>query len=165
MHVAQMGDVNHEPTMEEILASIKKIIAEDGDAGDGPHALGTRSREPESVEEEPADDTVLELTESVAEVPDTPEIEHSVPVPEDASAAGDTLASDDTVSASNAAFAALSSIADGSAGDLREASPALEGMVREMLRPMLREWIDTNLPDMVEKLVAQEIARIVAERN
>ena len=36
----------------------------------------------------------------------------------------------------------------------------LEGLVREMLRPMLREWMDANLPAMVETLVAREIAKI-----
>ena len=36
----------------------------------------------------------------------------------------------------------------------------LEGMVREMLRPMLREWLDAQLPGIVETMVAKEIARI-----
>ncbi|MET0238935.1 MAG: DUF2497 domain-containing protein, partial [Sphingobium sp.] len=37
----------------------------------------------------------------------------------------------------------------------------LEGLVREMLRPMLKEWLDTRLPEMVEGLVKKEIDRIV----
>ncbi|MBD8679549.1 DUF2497 domain-containing protein [Sphingomonas sp. CFBP 13720] len=36
----------------------------------------------------------------------------------------------------------------------------LEGLVREMLRPMLRDWLDAKLPGMVETMVAREIARI-----
>jgi len=36
----------------------------------------------------------------------------------------------------------------------------LEGMVREMLRPMLRDWLDAQLPGIVEAMVAKEIARI-----
>ncbi|PZU60310.1 MAG: hypothetical protein DI547_04210 [Sphingobium sp.] len=36
----------------------------------------------------------------------------------------------------------------------------LEGMVREMIRPMLREWLDARLPELVEGMVAKEIARI-----
>ena len=39
-------------------------------------------------------------------------------------------------------------------------SDTLEGMVREMLRPMLRDWLDANLPPMVETMVAREIERI-----
>jgi uncharacterized protein len=36
----------------------------------------------------------------------------------------------------------------------------LEGLVREMLRPMLKDWLDGHLPDLVEQMVAREIARI-----
>ncbi len=36
----------------------------------------------------------------------------------------------------------------------------LRAMTEEMLRPMLREWLDANLPEMVERLVREEIARI-----
>ena len=41
-------------------------------------------------------------------------------------------------------------------------SDTLEGLVREMLRPMLAEWLDAKLPAMVERLVAVEIERITA---
>jgi hypothetical protein len=37
---------------------------------------------------------------------------------------------------------------------------SLEGMVREMVQPMLREWLDDNLPKMVERLIRAEIERI-----
>jgi hypothetical protein len=42
----------------------------------------------------------------------------------------------------------------------------LEGMVREMLRPMLKEWLDRNLPYLIERLVKKEIDLMVnrAER-
>lgn len=42
----------------------------------------------------------------------------------------------------------------------------LEGMVREMLRPLLREWLDRNLPYLIERLVKKEIDKMVnrAER-
>jgi len=36
----------------------------------------------------------------------------------------------------------------------------IEGMVREMLRPMLKEWLDDNLPAIVEKSVEAEVQRI-----
>ncbi len=36
----------------------------------------------------------------------------------------------------------------------------VRAMTEEMLRPMLREWLDANLPEMVERLVREEIARI-----
>jgi cell pole-organizing protein PopZ len=43
-------------------------------------------------------------------------------------------------------------------------SDSLEGLVREMLRPMLREWLDSHLPAMVETMVSREIARITGSR-
>jgi len=43
-------------------------------------------------------------------------------------------------------------------------SDSLEGLVREMLRPMLREWLDSHLPAMVETMVSREIARITGTR-
>ena len=41
------------------------------------------------------------------------------------------------------------------------AEQALEGLVRELLRPMLAEWLDKNLPPLVERLVRAEIERVV----
>ncbi|WP_432643861.1 PopZ family protein [Pannonibacter phragmitetus] len=40
----------------------------------------------------------------------------------------------------------------------------LEDLVKEMLRPMLKSWLDQNLPVMVERLVRQEIERVVRKR-
>ena len=42
-------------------------------------------------------------------------------------------------------------------------SDTLEGMVRDMLRPMLRDWLDANLPAIVETMVAKEIDRITGK--
>ena len=36
----------------------------------------------------------------------------------------------------------------------------IEDLVREMLRPMLKDWLERNLPPMVERLVEREIARL-----
>jgi len=62
--------------------------------------------------------------------------------------------------AASAAFGALaSSLASG--GDGR----TLEEIVSDMLRPMLKEWLDANLPALVERLVAEEIERIARRRG
>ena len=69
----------------------------------------------------------------------------------------DPILSDQTAEASRDALKVLSRL-------LVKPEPAsdgtLEGLVRDMLRPMLREWLDANLPEMVEGLVAREIAKI-----
>ena len=154
---AIVGDVSNEPSMEEILSSIKRIIAEDSEASLSP----PRSRraavvqpvadplpEPSSDDDEPE---VLELTETVA--PEAAAEEIVVPVIE----AKPTLVSDKTAEASRSSLAALSALVvkpDVTGSD------TLEGMVREMLKPMLAEWLESRLPDVVERMVAQEIRRI-----
>ena len=156
-----MGDVNHEPTMEEILASIKKIIAEDGDAvASQPDARSGRQR-PE-LEPEAEIEDVLELTDQVE--PEAAQIEPAEPVEPEEEAA-EPIASDEAIKASQATLAVLSAITNPAIpADPDNANP-LEGLVREMLRPMLKEWLDDNLPQMVEEMVAREIARIAAHRN
>lgn len=44
---------------------------------------------------------------------------------------------------------------------VRSGGPTIEDMVREELRPLLKEWLDTNLPTLVERLVRAEIERVV----
>ena len=48
---------------------------------------------------------------------------------------------------------------------VRSGETSLEGMVRELLRPALAEWLDKNLPPLVEKMVSTEIARIVGKKG
>jgi hypothetical protein len=48
---------------------------------------------------------------------------------------------------------------------LEQNARTLEDLVREMLRPMLKAWIDDNLPGLVERLVRAEIERVSRGRN
>ena len=48
---------------------------------------------------------------------------------------------------------------------LLQNSRTLENLVREMLRPMLKAWLDANLPDLVERLVRAEIERAARGRS
>lgn len=68
----------------------------------------------------------------------------------------ETIVSSDSEAATRTSLAALSSLlVKPEAGE-----NTLEGLVREMLRPMLKEWLDANLPTLVESMVSKEIARI-----
>jgi cell pole-organizing protein PopZ len=70
---------------------------------------------------------------------------------------GEALISGKTALASKAALAALSGVSiDPRAGD-----NTLDGLVRELLRPMLKEWLDANLPELVERVVTREVARAI----
>lgn len=152
-----MGDISAEPSMEDILSSIKRIIAEENDAP----ARGKRPARP-AQRPEPFDDEILELSEQASESDFAPE---SPPVPVPAAEApaeppvvpAEPLLSARTAEASRGPLDALSRmiVKPDTAG-----SDTLEGMVREMLRPMLREWLDAHLPALVEQMVAREIERI-----
>ncbi|TMJ15100.1 MAG: DUF2497 domain-containing protein, partial [Alphaproteobacteria bacterium] len=78
---------------------------------------------------------------------------------------GDGLVSDGAAAASRQSLAALSALKERPEPALPQAQGAdgpLEAVVREMLKPMLKEWLDRNLPEIVESLVTREIARITA---
>jgi cell pole-organizing protein PopZ len=166
--------MSNEPSMEDILSSIKRIIAEDSDlvlsAPRGRRSVGGASTTERSPRTRPEaapylvdEAEVLELTEAVPveeqiveqrvadnQQPDAHQPEKSPKPP---------LVSDATLNASRSSIAALSALVikpQITGGD------TLEGLVREMLKPMLAEWLDQRLPEVVERLVAQEISRITA---
>jgi cell pole-organizing protein PopZ len=124
---------NHVPeqSMEDILASIKRVISADVDA-----ARRLPAARPAPV---PAEDDILELGEP--------------PVGQN-----DFLVSGAAAEASKAALAGLSTIGI----DPKADATTLDGLVREMLRPMLKSWLDARLPDIVERVVAAEVARVLA---
>jgi len=190
-----------EPTMEEILASIRRIISEDDapaetapvaatpesepapEPAPEPVAASAVMDEPSSMEEPDAsEEDVLELTEAY-EAPaaesigdldiSTPEPFPSAPVaesifteaPEPPSApepGGQNLVSDSAAASAASAFAGLASTlskpepmaAMGGTG------PTVDELARSLLRPMLKEWLDANLPAIVEAQVRKEVERI-----
>lgn len=184
-----MGDVSAEPSMEDILASIKRIIAED--AENGAPLRARRKPAPPVVEDFVDDDDVLELREEAplaaqptpAEAPPVepvaiqpaaaqpvaaepqsqpqsqPEVAEPAPMPmsRPAAEAPQTIVSPKTAEASRAPLDTLSRLI---VKPETVGADTLEGLVREMLRPMLSDWLDKNLPEVVESMVAKEIARI-----
>ena len=145
---------NGEPSVEEILASIKQVIARDARVGfDAPRKDSLASSTiSEPTTSHQADD-VLDLTEPVAAEP--AEVETAAP-----------LLTEDTRAAMRDSLAALAAISGpGMAPQIvRSGETSLEGLTRELLRPALTEWLDRNLPALVERLVAAEIARIVGKK-
>lgn len=129
-----------EPSMEEILASIRRIITEEGDEAP---PQGTLTVPEPSL---PADEPLA------AETPDVLELTQPLPEPGRA-----PLVSDATAAVTSQTLSALSNVVvrgyDG-------AGNTLEDLVRELLKPMLREWLDANLPGIVERIVSREVERI-----
>ena len=149
-----------EASVEEILDSIKKVIARDNRAG----AMDARRRRERSRPDDSrplAQDPVLD--EEAEEVFDLAEADL---VDEDRDS-GEPLTSTAARDSMRDNLATLALLAEPGAQPqiVRSGETSLEGMAREMLRPMLAEWLDKNLPPMVEDLVRQEIARIVKKQG
>ena len=136
-----MQSPGREPSMEDILASIKKVIAEEKELRSATRPLDTIEDEP-LPEEVSAEDDVLELNEPLAPAVDL----------------GPPLVDDEVAGQSRQALEQLQTIA-ATIPAAPQVNP-LEEMVREMLRPMLKQWLDEHLPQMVEEHVRREITRI-----
>ena len=155
-----------EPTVEEILESIKKVIARDNRASAEERRpdlrpIGDADPIDASAAAPGADEDVLDLADAGPLDPDQ---------------AGDVSGSSGLAAAMvneqarvsmRESLAALAILAEPSAPPqiVRSGETSLEGMVRELLKPALAEWLDKNLPPLVESMVAAEISRIVGKRG
>ena len=153
--------------MDEILASIRRILAEDEQPMLRPPPPRAR-----------AASDVLDLTEALN---DDGTVRHIAPArlatseasalrlsggriepaPPSPKGTGEEprLMSDAASAAISDSFARLQSLPRRDGGE-----PAFDELVREMLRPLLQAWLDKNLPELVERLVRAEIARVVGNR-
>lgn len=147
-----------EPTVEEILESIKQVIARDSreDA-----AEERRRRETQGIvqHDSPGEDDVLDLAESGQCIGAVDEDEASDP-DEPALLGAAVQAS------MRESLAALSVLSEPGVPPqiVRSGETSLEGLTRELLRPALAEWLEKNLPPLVERMVAAEIKRIVGKK-
>ena len=191
---------DNEPSMEEILSSIRRIINEDDDEAPAAEAAPAEEESNsqgdvdamfDNIGEDEGDD-VLELTEKVDEGDgctdplavdddlmivdreeeeeepvafDAPEPEPE-PEPEIDFDALEDEVSDGIMSepAASAAMGSFHTLAE----NIRiseEEGRTLEGVVRALLRPMLKEWLDANLPSIVDEKVQAEIDRVARRRR
>jgi cell pole-organizing protein PopZ len=81
---------------------------------------------------------------------------------EPAPAAGEGLLAPAAAAAATASLGALMrTVAQERSSAISRGGPTIEDVVREEMRPMLKEWLDTHLPPLVERLVRAEIERVV----
>lgn len=106
------------------------------------------------AEAEPVEDTFEAVAEPAPEPQPEPEIEEDTPMAATAAPLTDTA----TVTAAAGALGKLLSNVE--FGEDAGGATTIEGLVREMMRPMLKEWLDENLPGIVEKHVEAEVQRI-----
>ena len=204
-----MSDAEQEPSMEEILASIRRIISDDNEQGETnemqpaveevvaeeevvPEEESVKAlEEPLPVEESPAptpevdddddDDEVLDLTDMDAADPEPLFEEQAYQAPVSPSPAPapepiqqptpspveekESLVSTPQAVETMDEFARLGSklYEDVQELPIGNGAVTLEGLVRELVRPMLKEWLDQHLPITVERLVREEIERLVMQ--
>ena len=135
-----MQSPGREPSMEDILASIKKVIAEEKELRTAVEET-EEARDPAAGDEDSEDD-VLELDQPLA-----PEVDLGPP-----------LLDQDAAETTRHSLEELSTVA--ATVPPPPAVNPLEEMVREMLRPILKEWLDEHLPNIVNEHVKREISRI-----
>lgn len=151
-----------DPSIEEILSSIRQIISDDDEVEDDVSA-SEEVAVAASVKETPApeDGEVFELTQDMAESDDDsgddlPDVSFSTN-DVDISDVDEDIFTDVAASATVGAFSKLSqNVALANHSD----NVTLEDIVKDMLRPMLREWIDMNMPQIVEVLVEKELEKL-----
>ena len=176
-----------EPSMEEILASIRRIISEDADGGQKP--AGAPGSDSGAAPAPAGDDDVLELTDrvnddgSVENVPagldDFPDLDggdkptfgaDEKEISFDQDEFSQALMSGASSAAAASAFAQLeqemsvpprpASGGGGAAPSLGGGGLTVEQLVMEAVRPLVKDWLDQNLPGIVEDLVRGEIERV-----
>jgi cell pole-organizing protein PopZ len=194
-------NANNDPSMDDILASIRKIISDDEARAQvgNQQALSQSARPTVVPPTEPrlppatdgaSRDDVLMLTDLIEEPKSGATGPRPVPIPlpriDPARAAempqpsfeqpppldqpyDSVLVGSGAVGAASSAFARLNQAVQESvpAPSAHDPGPAIdakgktvEDLVKEMLRPMLKEWLDRNLPPMVERFVEREIVRL-----
>ncbi|MDJ0643241.1 MAG: DUF2497 domain-containing protein [Erythrobacter sp.] len=161
----------NEASVEEILESIKKVIARDNRDG-ALEARRRREADAESAAGNAADEEASEepQLDEIEEVLDLADMQFEG---EGASVEGSTDTNEEPLVAENVRgamqenLAALAMLSEPGAKPqiVRSGETSLEGLTRELLRPMLAEWLEKNLPAMVEKLVQAEISRIAGKKG
>ena len=146
-----------EPSVEEILESIKKVIARDNRAVAADERREREERGRDAVRKDADEEDVLDLA-AIGAYADDEDKENADESP---------LIKPGTANSISESLAALAVLAEPGAAPqiVRSGETSLEGLVRELLRPALAEWLDKNLPPLVEHMVAVEIARIVGKKG
>jgi cell pole-organizing protein PopZ len=152
-----------DPSVEDILASIKRVLAEDAPRSVPLRAAPATAAPADPPSPAPTAGEVLELT-AVAEAPAAqhPEAEAD----EEAEPETTPLVDDAKARSMRASLDALATLAEPGVAPqiVRSGETSLEQLTRDLMRPMLKAWLDTNLPPLVEAMVAREIERIARKQ-
>lgn len=138
--------------MEEILASIRAIVSGGGEAA--------QTEEAPTDSADPGDQAAESAAFDEEDDQPTPQSELLELARIARSGASDELLAPETKDAASDTLSALGAVL---VREYEGSERTLEGVVRELLRPMLKDWLDENLPDIVERMVSREIMRITGK--
>ena len=172
-HSDSLGQDSPDPSMEDILASIRRIL-NDGDAAAAPAQGSDSAGEPANPAAPQAgvplagthDDVFLLDAAMMVEIPPdaiVADMREDIPEPAPGTPPKpDTLVAPETMHAASSSMGALvRALADRHVPITRGNSLTLEDIVRDELRPLVASWLDEHLPPLVERLVRAEIERVV----
>src|SRR5262249_2452282 len=118
----------------------------------------------------PRDEPVLELTDMVKEdgsiekvTQPAEDLVMTESSPAAASAPQSELVSGHAAASTASAFAGLANVVSSRSMPVGNGQKTLEDLAKELLRPMLKDWLDANLPPLVERLVQREIAKLAGQ--
>ena len=181
------GAAPADQSMEDILASIRRILNDEDKPADGAARADAPATDPASppdqaepalppdqaeaaappapavvapppmAEAPPPDDTLVLTEDMMVSAPPTAEAPPSPSVPSPGSLLAPAVAAAATASVSRL----LNTVASERGATVSRGGPSIEDVVREELRPLLKSWLDQHLPGMVERLVRAEIERVV----
>ncbi len=175
---AQPGATPADPSMEDILASIRRILNED-ETGPAATPAAPPTAEPLTLTEEMLVQEPIATPPAPRPVPPpaaAPEPELAPEPPPVLAAApppgpepapqppplAETLIAPAVAAAATAAIGnLLRAVSQDRSAAVTRGGPSIEDVVREELRPLLKDWLDQHLPSMVERLVRAEIERVV----
>lgn len=167
----------NEPSMEDILASIRNILA-DGEGGTPPEPpkaeepVPTPPAQPpqppvqsQQPSPTPEAEEVMTLTPDMIVHEEPAEVAQPEPAPVKTALAPEDVEALISPPAAEATVASLSHLTQMFVSDRKPSvggdGVTLEEIVRELMRPLLKEWLDKNLPEIVERVVKKEIARVM----
>jgi cell pole-organizing protein PopZ len=168
MNEPQPGEPVADPSMEDILASIRRILNTDGETDSAPEGAPPASEAHASNDVFELDSSMIiddgheiahEATASEPPAPEPePHITHEPPAEEEP----EPLLAPSAAAAASASMGALVRVLGQRHTQVYRGGPTLEDIVRDEIRPLVKNWLDENLAPMVERMVRTEIERVTS---
>lgn len=141
-----------EPSMEEILSSIRRILSKEEISEPKENDVLPQTPSPK--------EDIIELTKEMM----VDQVDNTVSEKMEDYAL-EPLISEDSAKAMTEPLSELNNVLSKDKAPKQTSGVLLEDFVRSIMAPYLKEWLDANLPDLVERVVQREVRRVVDKSN